>query len=305
MSASANRSSILIKSCWARFLSAIINVDLIIPYLKLPSRMSFKKPYPRTMWKVYKALKKMRGEWWINESIQPPPSSSRLNILHQKAQQLSFALTIARTNALIYAISGKRLVLPQPAPTYFPPITVDEPKPPASYVDGGLKHNNPSAIALEEARLLWPAVKRFALVSIGTGKQGLGKLPQLPKSTSILLKIPFLGMFLKTARGVAALKAMARLGVQLSTASDEVHERINKVANSEDPDLQYPYYRFDADGLDKIELHEWNKIQELGEITTGYMEREDNSRAIGRCVKALINPATVECYVTYHTILFK
>ena len=34
-----------------------------------------------------------------------------------------------------------------------------------------LRHNNPSDLALEEARRIWVSVKRFALVSIGTGRQ--------------------------------------------------------------------------------------------------------------------------------------
>jgi predicted acylesterase/phospholipase RssA len=59
------------------------------------------------------------------------------------------------------------------APTFFRPMFVTVP--PGSgqwYLDGGLQHNNPSKLALDEARRLWPTVKRFYLVSIGTGQQG-------------------------------------------------------------------------------------------------------------------------------------
>ena len=39
------------------------------------------------------------------------------------------------------------------------------------YLDGGLRHNNPSKLALDEAPRIWPTVKQFCLVGIGTGWQ--------------------------------------------------------------------------------------------------------------------------------------
>jgi Patatin-like phospholipase len=59
------------------------------------------------------------------------------------------------------------------APTFFKRMFVRVP--PGSgqwYLDGGLQYNNPSKLALDEARRLWPTVKRFYLVSVGTGQQG-------------------------------------------------------------------------------------------------------------------------------------
>jgi Patatin-like phospholipase len=59
------------------------------------------------------------------------------------------------------------------APTFFKRMFVRVP--PGSgqwYLDGGLQYNNPSKLALDEARRLWPTVKRFCLVSVGTGQQG-------------------------------------------------------------------------------------------------------------------------------------
>lgn len=57
------------------------------------------------------------------------------------------------------------------APTYFPPIYVKLPPPGGIYIDGGLRHNNPSEVALDEAREHWRASRCFFLVSIGTGIQ--------------------------------------------------------------------------------------------------------------------------------------
>jgi hypothetical protein len=58
---------------------------------------------------------------------------------------------------------------------------------------------------------------------------------------------------------------------------------------------QYPYFRFDVEGVDQVELQEWRKLAELGGITAAYMEKASISRQLGRCVEALINPAAVEC----------
>jgi predicted acylesterase/phospholipase RssA len=56
------------------------------------------------------------------------------------------------------------------APSYFPPTWVEVPAPGGWYIDGGLKRNNPSEVALLEAKRYWKA-KRVMIVSIGTGVQ--------------------------------------------------------------------------------------------------------------------------------------
>jgi predicted acylesterase/phospholipase RssA len=57
------------------------------------------------------------------------------------------------------------------APSYFSPAWVDVPDPGGWYIDGGLRRNNPSEVALSEARKYWKSVRRFCIVSIGTGIQ--------------------------------------------------------------------------------------------------------------------------------------
>ena len=56
------------------------------------------------------------------------------------------------------------------APTFFKPMSVDRPRPSITYVDGGMGYNNPSEVALNEARRIWPTCTQFGLVSIGTGR---------------------------------------------------------------------------------------------------------------------------------------
>jgi len=57
------------------------------------------------------------------------------------------------------------------APSFFEPMFIDVPVPGAWHVDGGLRYNNPSQLALQEAQDIWPRVKRFTVLSIGTGRQ--------------------------------------------------------------------------------------------------------------------------------------
>ena len=57
------------------------------------------------------------------------------------------------------------------APSYFPPAWVEVPAPGGWYVDGGLKRNNPSEVALLEAKRYWKQAKRVMIVTIGTGVQ--------------------------------------------------------------------------------------------------------------------------------------
>lgn len=55
------------------------------------------------------------------------------------------------------------------APTYFEPVMARSGDKETYLIDGGVFANNPSLVALAEARDLWPHEKDFAIVSLGTG----------------------------------------------------------------------------------------------------------------------------------------
>lgn len=57
------------------------------------------------------------------------------------------------------------------APSFFKPMFIDQPPPGGWYLDGGLKRNNPSKVALQEAGEYWQTIRRFCIISIGTGIQ--------------------------------------------------------------------------------------------------------------------------------------
>jgi len=57
------------------------------------------------------------------------------------------------------------------APSLFKAMFISIPTPGGWYVDGGMSHNNPAELALQEAERIWPVVERFGLVRIGAGRQ--------------------------------------------------------------------------------------------------------------------------------------
>jgi len=201
------------------------------------------------------------------------------------------------------------------APTYFKPAFVAIPEPGGWYIDGGLKRNNPSAAALEEARNCWETVRRFCIVSIGTGRQRtvnfiensmvestsipsiLGKMTAA--ATARLSKtIPGLAtasMIARVGPGVMTLKAFAKELVTLSTSADDTHEEMQKIANSRDLPQRFLYYRFNVQrGMDTIGLEEWTKNREIGAVTRGYLEEKETQTAMTTCIRSLVEPPAVE-----------
>lgn len=87
----------------------------------------------------------------------------------------------------------KQLLASTAAPTFFRPVV--DPHSAVQYVDGGIVANNPSLIAVQEAKAIWPGRPIGCIVSLGTGesvatgqsKAGLiywaGKMLSMPTDT--------------------------------------------------------------------------------------------------------------------------
>ena len=91
------------------------------------------------------------------------------------------------------------------------------------------------------------------------------------------------------------LKAFAEELVAFSTSANDIHEEMLILSNSRDPDLQFPYHRFNVHGgMNKIGLEEYEKILEIGALTRGYLEEKETQMALERCVGDLVKPARVE-----------
>ena len=176
------------------------------------------------------------------------------------------------------------------APTFFKPIKIKVPPPGATYVDGGLAHNNPAELALSEARKIWTKARKFCLVSIGTGRQSSVRVMNLSNSSDstrddeppvkkrILEYIPGVITASRIPSGVTALKKIVEACVQLATNSEFVHDRIFKQQmETTSPERQLHYHRFNVDrDMEDIELQEWEKMEEMGVHTAAYMERSGN-----------------------------
>jgi len=197
------------------------------------------------------------------------------------------------------------------APSFFRPIFIETPAPGGWFLDGGMGHNNPSELALDEAQRIWVNVQRFCLVSIGTGKQMNVELldPRLDSSSSpgssspgrfraVLSRIPGATGVLNAVnspRGLIHLKGIAKACVDLCTDSEKIHRRVFARATSPTSNLR-SYHRFNVErGLDTIGLEEWRLASRLGQFTSGYLAEGEGQAKRDACVKSLLYPGPAEC----------
>lgn len=196
------------------------------------------------------------------------------------------------------------------APSFFKPMRIEIPRPGRFYVDGGLRYNNPSKLVLDEARHLWPTVKRFCLVSIGTGRQQTIDFVNINDSASSTEEestrrvrssaraIPgtkFFRSMGNSARGLKQLKIIAEACVKMSTSSEPVHQELYKLAHSTGFNQGLRYHRFNVEkGMDSIGLEEWKANDRLAQLTDDYMREGEAEKKRDDCVKDLVNPDPVE-----------
>lgn len=200
------------------------------------------------------------------------------------------------------------------APSYFNEMYIDNPRPGIKYVDGGLGHNNPSEVALDEAEKVWPTSKYFCLVSIGTGRRRAIKIAEncstniddndmttdRPLFEQLRLYIPSIVSFVpgwKTATnypaGVLALINMARMLSKLITDSENVHRRLRRASHAIDLDKRFPYFRFNVErDVGDIGLEDWKKEkeEEIAAYTTSYLQESEVEEQEMECVTCLMNP---------------
>jgi predicted acylesterase/phospholipase RssA len=175
------------------------------------------------------------------------------------------------------------------APTFFRPMFVRiHPRPGQRFLDGGLRYNNPSRLAIAEAKHIWPTVNRLCLVSIGTGWQkSLHLVSENGTSASSRSKI--------IMRGSRALRNIVQHIVDMSTNSEPVHRDLLHLSRSADPTQQFPYFRFNVQtGMDDIPLEEWKAMVRTKGLTSRYMAEANTEREEHNCVKILWEPPQAE-----------
>ena len=164
--------------------------------------------------------------------------------------------------------------------------------------------DNPSEIALKEARKLWPSWVKFGLVSIGTGRPKVNSIrlregaeadPEVQKSFLKDLKwnVP---NFAKSAwnvatnstSGVKALMKMAVALAQIVMNSEEVHQRLYNQSRLKE--TQFLYFRFSVPrDVGDIGLEEWSRSDELGTYTDNYMLEAEVEEQRDCCLKFLLS----------------
>jgi predicted acylesterase/phospholipase RssA len=192
------------------------------------------------------------------------------------------------------------------APSFFDPMFIGVPAPGEWYVDGGLRYNNPAQLALEEAGQIWPRVKRFTVVSIGTGRQSNVEFVNIQDSQApldvpeslfgqIIGAIPGASAIRNTTRGITELANVGKACVEMSTSSEPTHRAMLKLAYAANSQSRFPYYRFNVEsGMDSIGLEEWRANVRMGELTRQYMREETRKIEKRACVECLIRPSPVE-----------
>jgi len=191
-------------------------------------------------------------------------------------------------------------------PTFFKPIKIEIPRPGATFVDGGLMHNNPGELALSEGHRIWTHAKRFCLVSIGTGRLKSVRVVDIQSTGSTEFNSFKVSSWIPGAKraktmtripsGLTVLNKMTEACVELTANSEFVHQRLLKLATSGDPEKKFLYHRFNVErDMQDIELQEWDKMEEMTAHTSVYMEEGEGELKRNKCVQDLMSPPAVEC----------
>ena len=151
------------------------------------------------------------------------------------------------------------------APLYFPPIRFGNP--PAKYVDGGLRYNNPVRALCDEAKRVWkkPKHRIGRIISIGTGIKQLKDVGN--RGTEILWSLTDIALDSQQTDQEFA---------------DEMEHRI------EERDESLTYVRLDVDqGLQNMGLEEWKSFELLTGATNECLKNHKGD--IERCATALLD----------------
>ncbi|QRW02518.1 patatin-like phospholipase protein [Ceratobasidium sp. AG-Ba] len=155
------------------------------------------------------------------------------------------------------------------APTFFKPASIEEHGISMTFLDGGLRCNNPIRELLDEASSYKPFKGRpvSCILSIGTGKRGTASL----SGAGIIPKLQLLGV----------INMLKKIALDCEKVEQDVASQLKATPNT--------YFRFNVDhGLQKIGLQEWDAMDDLVQHTNAYKEGHDVSSAIDRAVSSLM-----------------
>lgn len=154
------------------------------------------------------------------------------------------------------------------APTFFEPIEIDTGFGISTrYTDGGIGHNNPIDLVLQEASILFPHRKVACIISIGTGK---------PKNS----KLSRPGVFQRNMPRLGVAIAVGQIITDCEKTAEAMERRFRHTPNV--------YFRFNVDhGIDETRLGDWERMDEVHDVTNGYLSSEKVSKAMADAAAAL------------------
>jgi predicted acylesterase/phospholipase RssA len=150
------------------------------------------------------------------------------------------------------------------ASSYFDPVIIGS----RTFVDGGLRANNPVEQVEEEASDIWcetsgslqPLVKCF--ISIGTGNPG------------------------KKALENNIAKFLSKSLVEIATETEATAERF--VSRWREPSENHRYFRYNVDqGLQEVDLAEYKSANVIETTTSEYMGEQRQESSVLHCVQNL------------------
>ncbi|KAJ7262822.1 FabD/lysophospholipase-like protein [Mycena rebaudengoi] len=152
------------------------------------------------------------------------------------------------------------------APTFFKRIEIGAVPRAEAFIDGGLGRNNPTAMVLEEAQILFPTRRLACVLSIGTGQV---KAAAIPRPSLVQRVVP-----------LDVIDAMEKL----ATDCEETHQDMLKRFRAQ-PGV---YFRFNVEqGMQTIKLGEWERLAEVSAHTRQYIKEEGVKQRLGEVVKVL------------------
>jgi len=147
------------------------------------------------------------------------------------------------------------------APTFFKRIEIGRRQP---FIDGGLGCNNPSRVVLDEAIALFGNREISCLVSLGTGQ-------------AKIIKIERPGLFQRIVP-TDVIKALSGIATDCESTHEDISSRF--------PDLSY--FRLNVEqGMQQIQLSEWEKLGNVEAHTTLYMKKGEVVRKLALVVEAI------------------
>ncbi|KAJ7109032.1 FabD/lysophospholipase-like protein [Mycena crocata] len=152
------------------------------------------------------------------------------------------------------------------APTFFERICIGPPTRAVPYIDGGIGHNNPARLVLDEAALLFTG-QPACLVSIGTGHPGT-------------IEIPKPGVF-ENVIPVGVITAIVEMATDCEGTAERMLERFE--------DRPKTYFRFNVDqGMQSVKLDDWDKMDKVTAHTQQYMKGYEVGKRFDGTVMAVL-----------------